>query len=97
VINLIAVPGWKLYIIQGQAYEKDSEYLLSLGYSQDSGTYYRVGDYQGIYPIPTDEIKTEVNTGKVEPSDLELYYHHKGEFPPYLLTIYKEVTEKYFN
>lgn len=76
---------------------KDSEYLLFLGYSQDLGNYYRIGDYQGIYPVPTDEIKAKVKEGAVEPSDLDLYYHYKGEFPPYLLTVYKEVIEKYFN
>ena len=77
--------------------KNDSEYLLFLGNDQEPESYYRIGDYQGIYVIPTDEIKAKVKEGTVEPSELDLYYHYEGEFPKYLLTIYKEVIEKYFN
>lgn len=73
--------------------KKESEYFLFLCYSHDRGAYYRVGDYQGTYAIPTDQIKAREST--LEQWALEIYYNYETELLNNLLTIYKEIMSKY--
>lgn len=73
--------------------KKESEYLLFLCYNHDQGGYYRVGDYQGTYAIPTDQIKASVST--LEQWALEIYYDYETELLNNLHPIYKEVMNKY--
>jgi len=75
--------------------KKESEYLMFLKYQPDWDVYYRVGDYQGIYPIPTDEIRAKLNDGVLKIEDLNLYDNYGGESLPYLIPFYKEAVEKY--
>ena len=73
---------------------KEKEYLLFLSYHKDLGAYYAVGDYQGRFDIPTDEIKAKGKIASLEELDLDRYYD--GEPLHYLLDVYNEVLEKYF-
>jgi hypothetical protein len=74
---------------------KEKEYLLFLSYHKDLGAYYAVGDYQGIFDIPTDKIKTKGRIASLEELDQDRYYD--GESLSYLLDVYNEVLDKYFN
>lgn len=73
---------------------KEKEYLLFLSYHEDLA-YYAVGDYQGIFDIPTDKIKAKGRIASLEELDLDRFYD--GESLSYLLDVYNEVLDKYFN
>jgi hypothetical protein len=73
---------------------KEEEYLLFLRYEEAMGGYSTVGDYQGMFAIPTDEVKAIMEEGMLEQSDLDTYYD--DEPLSYLFPLYNEVAEKYF-
>ncbi|HEX7057331.1 MAG TPA: hypothetical protein VF260_09085 [Bacilli bacterium] len=56
--------------------------------------YCAVGDYEGMFAIPTKEMKEKTQAGKLEQSDFEVYNY---ETLHYLIPIYKEVLQKYFH
>lgn len=70
------------------------EYLMILRYEEMLGGYSTVGDYQGIFAIPTDEVMAMIEDGKAEKSDFDIYYD--DEPLNYLFPLYNEVIEKYF-
>lgn len=74
---------------------KGTEYLMFLRYNEIMEGYSLVGDYQGIFAIPSDEIKTKAEEGIVEQADLDIYYDN--ETLHYLFPLYNEVVNKYFN
>ena len=74
---------------------KETEYLMFLRYDKIMEGYSIVGDYQGIFAIPTDEIKAQAEEGILEQSDLDIYYNHEPLH--YMFPLYNEVVEKYFN
>ncbi|NLW02736.1 MAG: hypothetical protein GX027_05660 [Clostridiaceae bacterium] len=72
---------------------KGNEYLLFLRYQEQTRVYYAVCDYQGIYEIPSDEIKAKGKIDTLDELDMDRYYD--GEPLYFLLEIYNEVLEKY--
>lgn len=74
---------------------KETEYLMFLRYNEIMEGYSLVGDYQGIYAIPTDEIKTKAEEGILDQSDLDIYYDHEPLH--YMFPLYNKVVKKYFN
>lgn len=74
---------------------KETEYLMFLRYDKIMEGYSIVGDYQGIFAIPTNEIKAQAEEGILEQSDLDIYYNHEPLH--YMFPLYNEVVEKYFN
>jgi hypothetical protein len=73
---------------------KEEEYLLFLRYEEMMGGYSTVGDYQGMFAIPTDEVKAIVEEGTLEQSDLDTYYDDEPLYN--LFPLYNEVAKKYF-
>lgn len=74
---------------------EEMEYLMFLRYDKKMEGYSIVGDYQGIFAIPTDEIKVQAEEGVLEQSDLDIYYNYEPLH--YMFPLYNEVAEKYFN
>lgn len=74
---------------------KETEYLMFLRYNEIMEGYSLVGDYQGIFAIPTDEIKARAEEGILEQSDLDIYYDNEPLH--YMFPLYNEVAKKYFN
>ncbi len=74
---------------------KGGEYLFFLRHEEMMGGYSTVGDYQGIYALPTDKVKTKEKEGKLEQADLDTYYDDEPLIN--LLPIYNEVAKKYFD
>ncbi|HEX7056583.1 MAG TPA: hypothetical protein VF260_05230 [Bacilli bacterium] len=73
---------------------KNNKYLLFLVYDHNLQGYCAVGDYEGMFAIPTKEIKEKTKAGELEQSDFEVYNY---ETLHYLIPIYNEVAQKYFN
>jgi hypothetical protein len=73
---------------------KNREYLMFLKYDDINEGYWPVCDYEGMFTIPNDELKEKVKDGMLEQTDLEVYNY---ETLFYLVPIYKEVVQKYFN
>lgn len=73
---------------------KEKEYLLFLRHEEMMGGYSTVGDYQGMFAIPTDEVRIIMEEGTLEQSDLDTYYDDEPLYN--LFPLYNEVTEKYF-
>lgn len=74
--------------------EKGKDYIMFLQYYEPHEGYWPVADYQGIFPIPTEEMIRKVHEDSLKQSDLDVY---DIEALHYLLPIYKEVVQKYFN
>jgi len=75
--------------------KKGEEYLLLLRYEELLGGYSTVGDYQGIYAIPTEEIVAKIEEGTLVQADFDIYYD--DEPLNYLIPIYNEITKRYFD
>ncbi|HOK43358.1 MAG TPA: hypothetical protein PLD49_06805 [Thermoclostridium caenicola] len=73
---------------------KGEEYLLFLRYQKDLGAYYAVGDYQGVFDIPENNINAKGKIASVGQPNMDRYYD--GEPLHFLNEIYNEVVEKYF-
>lgn len=74
---------------------KETEYLMFLRYDKIMEGYSMVGDYQGIFAIPIDEIKAQAEEGILEQSELDIYYDNEPLH--YMFPLYNEVAKKYFN
>lgn len=74
--------------------KKDSKYLLFLKYDDRNEGYWPVGDYEGMFPVPTDEMKEKVKDMTLEQSDFDVYNYEQLN---YLIPIYNEVVPKYFD
>ncbi len=72
---------------------KDKEYMMFLEYYEPHEGYWPVGDYEGMFPIPTDEMKKKAEDETLEQTDMDVY---SGETLHYLIPIYSEMVEKYF-
>jgi len=73
---------------------KDKEYLMFLQYDDINKGYWLVGDYMGMFAIPTDEIKAKIKAKTLKQPDIEVYDYEPLQ---YLIPIYSEVAAKYFN
>lgn len=73
---------------------KNKKYLLFLLYDDHLEGYCAAGDYEGMFAIPTDEIKEKAAEGTLKQMDLDVYNY---ETLHYLVPIYCEVNHKYFN
>jgi len=74
--------------------EKDSEYLMFLKYDERNEGYWSVGDYEGMFAIPTDEMKEKAKDMTMEQADFDVYNY---ETLNYLIPIYYEVVQEYFD
>jgi hypothetical protein len=73
---------------------KNKKYIMFLRYDDNFKAYYPVCDYEGMFAIPTDEIKVKTKAGTLMQADLDVY---DNENLSYLIPIYNEVVQKYFN
>ncbi len=73
---------------------KNKTYLLFLKYDDHLKGYWPVCDYEGMFAIPSDDIKEKAKTGQIKQSDLDVY---GSETLHNLVPIYSEVAEKYFD
>lgn len=67
---------------------------MFLRYEEMMGGYSKVGNYQGMFALPTDEVKAIVEEGTQEQADLDTYYD--DEPLDNLFPLYNEVAKKYF-
>jgi len=74
--------------------EKDRKYLLFLKYDDRNEGYWPVGDYEGMFAVPTDEMKKMAKDMTLEQSDFDVYNYEQLN---YLIPIYNEVVPKYFD
>jgi len=72
---------------------KNKKYLMFLKYDDRNKGYWPVCDYEGMFAIPTDELKAKVKDGSLKQSDLDVYNY---ETLQHLVPIYNEVVQKYF-
>jgi len=74
---------------------KNKEYLLILIYDEYNKGYWPVCDYEGMFSIPTEDLKRKAKAGTMKQSDDPDVYD--GEHLQYLIPVYKEVVQKYFS
>jgi len=74
---------------------KNNKYLLFLRYDDNFKAYYPVCDYEGMFSIPTEDLKSKAKAGTMKQSDDPDVYD--GEHLQYLIPIYGEVVQKYFS
>ena len=73
---------------------KGNKYLLILDYDDYNKGYWLVSDYEGMFAVPTGDLRAKVKAGTLAQSDLDVY---DGETLQYLIPIYSEVVQKYFS
>jgi len=73
---------------------KDKKYLVFLIYDDRNKGYWPVCDYEGMFAVPTDDMKAKAKAGTLSQSDFDVY---DGETLHYLIPIYREVADKYFS
>lgn len=76
--------------------EKGKSYIMFLSYDDRHGAYWPVCDFQGMFSIPTDNIKSKLDAGTLKQSELDVY-EDLEETLPYLMPIFSEVVEKYYS
>ncbi len=74
--------------------EKDRKYLMFLKYDVNNEGYWPVCDYEGMFSVPTDELKEKVKAKTLEQVDLDVYNYEQLH---HLIPIYSEVIKKYFD
>jgi hypothetical protein len=67
---------------------------MFLIYDERYNAYWLVCDYEGMFAIPSDEMKAKAKAGTLAQSDFNVY---DLDGLNYLVPIYNEVVEKYFN
>jgi hypothetical protein len=90
-------PDGKKQLITGSSLKpavKNKEYLLFLVLDDDPEGYWPVCDYEGMFPIPTGEMKAKAKDGTLTQSDFDVY---DGETLHYLIPIYRDAVRKYFD
>ena len=73
---------------------KDKKYLMFLQYDETNKGYCAIGDYEGMFAIPTDEKKTKMKNKTLKQSDLDVYNYEPLQ---YIVPIYGKVVSKYFD
>ena len=71
-----------------------AKYLLFIRYDENHGGYYTIGDYEGLYAMPTDEIREKAENKTLRRTDFDYIFQH--DVMHSFLPVYYEVYEKYF-